>query len=631
MDYKEIERIIKETIPKECGLSKIEFLGVNVVIYLRNIKRFYDSDQLIKKIASKIRKKIIIRTAPESLMPIPQAMEKIKSLLPKELEVTSIKFVPEFSEVRIESLKPGLVIGKGGQLLKQIMLETGWAAIALRTPTMTSATIKGLRAADIADAEYRKKFLSSVGKRICQNTVKTRWGRTVFLGGFREVGRSSMLVQTPNSKILIDVGINPVTMDPSKAFPALNLLGFPLEELDAVIITHAHMDHVGFLPYLFRYGYNGPVYMTPPTKDLAVLLQQDYIDLVKKTFGVNPPYTKKDIQKEIRHIITLNYEEVVDITPEVKLILYNAGHILGSSMVHLHIGGGTHNMLHTGDMKFGFTRLLDPAKVTFPRVETVFIESTYGGKNDYVPSRAESDKRLMEVIKETISKKGKVLIPVFAVGRSQEILLVLEEFFRKNPDFSVPIYIDGMVREASAIHTAYPEFLKESLKRRILSNQSPFESELIKVAKGENRYDIVDGEPCVILAPSGMLAGGPSYEYLKLMAEDEKNTIIFVGYQSPLSLGYKIQQGVKEIPIIGEDGKTKVLNIKMRVETVEGFSGHSSRPQLMAFLKNLTPTPNRVFMMHGNWNKTEEFARAAAQMLKRETRAPLNYEAIRLF
>jgi predicted metal-dependent RNase len=216
------------------------------------------------------------------------------------------------------------------------------------------------------------------------------------------------------------------------------------------------------------------------------------------------------------------------------------------------------------------------------------------------------------------------------VGRSQEILLVLEEHFRRNPDFNVPVYIDGMVYEASAIHTAYPEYMREQVQRRILSDNSPFESPMIKVAKGTDKEAIVNGEPCIILAPSGMLSGGPSYEYLKLMADDPKNALVFVGYQSALSLGSKIQRGMKEIPVTGDDGKTKILNIAMRVETVEGFSGHSDRSQLMAFLKNLRPNPERVFTMHGDWGKSEEFAKSAGMMLHKESRALSNLEAVRL-
>ncbi|MCK4319806.1 beta-CASP ribonuclease aCPSF1 [Candidatus Micrarchaeota archaeon] len=619
-----------DIMPEKCGVEKVETEGVNVSIYVKNINAFYENDQLIKKLAGALRKKVSVRVAQPYLEDMERAKKFILNTVPEGAGISSILFSSPFSEVHIEALKPGLVIGKKGVILKEIITKTKWSPVVLRTPTMKSSTIHGIRKSIILDSNDRKKFLINVGKKICQPAPETGWIRAVMLGAFREIGRSCLLLQTQNSKVLLDCGINPVTTDPPKAYPSLNMLGFPLEELDAVILSHAHLDHSGFIPYLYAYGYNGPVYMTPPTRDLIALLQIDYISLIKKSFGTDAPYTKKDIQKELRSVIPVEYGEVVDITPEIKMTFYNAGHILGSAMIHLHIGEGAHNMVYTGDMKYGYTKLFNPANTNFPRVESIFMESTYGKRSDIMPNRVEMENRLLSLIKQTIEKKGSVLIPVFAVGRSQEIMLVLEEYYRRNPDFNIPVYIDGMVLEASAIHTAYPEYLKEHLQRRILSNNSPFESPMIKVAKGSEKKDIVEGDPCIILAPSGMLNGGPSVEYLKLMAPEEKNSLIFIGYQSALSLGNKIQRGLKEIPLSGEDGRTDVLQIKMRVETVEGFSGHSDRHQLLSFLKNLKPTPERIFTMHGDWNKTEELARAAGNMLNKEARAPLNLEAIRL-
>lgn len=628
--YKEIIKKINEITPKDCELVKVEPEGLSMVLYLKNIEAFYKKDSLIKELAGAIKKKVTIRADPSALMPIDKAKKLIESLVPTEAGVKTITFVPEMSEVHIEALKSGLVIGKGGSLLKQVMLGTGWSPVVIRAPTMPSVTLAGVRKINVVEAAARKKFLVDIGKKICQPTPATDWIRTVGLGGFKEVGRSCLLVQTQNSKVLIDVGVNTSTSDTTKAYPYLNMLGFSMKSLDAVVISHGHMDHMGFLPYLFAYGYEGPVYCTPPTRDLMVLLQQDYINLCKKSLHIEPLYSKKDIHNELKHLIPVDYGEVVDITPEIKMTLYNAGHIIGSASVHLHVGEGAHNLVYSGDLKFGFTRLFDPANTRFPRLETLFIESTYGGRNDISLSRHESENRLAKIIEETLSKRGKVLIPVFAVGRSQEILMVLEEYIRRHPEFQAPIYIDGMVLEASAIHTAYPEYLREQLQRRILSDRSPFENPFIKLAKGTDREKIVNGEPAIILAPSGMLAGGPSLEYLKMMADDEKNTLIFVGYQSSLSLGHKIQNGLKEVPITGDDGKTKLLKINMRVETAEGFSGHSDRAQLIAYLKNLRPTPERVITMHGDLNKTEDFARSAGMVLRKDSRAMADLEAYRL-
>lgn len=631
MHYKDIVKKIEEIMPRDCEVTKVEPEGLSTVIYIKNIEAFYRNDRLIKELASALKKKVTIRVDPKELLQTDKAERLIRELVPEEAEIKSITFVPEMCEVRIEAIKPGLVIGKGGSILKEVMLKTKWSPVTLRAPTMPSATLDGVRKSAVVEAADRKKFLVNIGKKICQSSPPGDWIRVMALGGFREVGRSCLLVQTPHSKVLIDCGVNPATSDPTKAYPYLNMTGFSMKDIDAVVISHGHMDHMGFLPYLFAYGYEGPVYCTPPTRDFMALLQQDYLNLCNKVFNVEAPYKKKDIQRELRNVITVDYEEVVDITPEIKMTLYNAGHILGSSSVHLHIGEGAHNLVYSADLKFGFTRLFEPANTRFPRLETLFIESTYGGRNDISVNRFESEKRLMRIIRETAEKRGKVLIPVFAVGRSQEIMLVIEEFARRDPDFNIPVYIDGMVLEASAIHTAYPEYLREQLQRRILSDRSPFESPILKVAKGTSKESIVEpDEPAIILAPSGMLTGGPSYEYLKLLADDEKNTLVFCGYQSALSLGSKIQRGMKEVPTLGDDGKMKSLKINMRIETAEGFSGHSDRAQLMAYLKNLRPSPERVFTMHGDWNKTEEFSRSIGSMMRKETRAIADLEALRL-
>jgi len=629
--YKDIEKKVMEIMPSSCQVTKVEPEGLATVVVIRDIKSFYQNDQLIRELASALKKKVLIRVDQSKLTEPEKAKEIIESLVPKEAEIRSIRFSPDFSEVYIEALKPGLVIGKGGSILKEVILQTGWTPITVRSPTMPSVTLDGVRKSMVAETADRKKFLLGIGRKICQPMPSSDWVRLVGLGGFREIGRSCILLQTQHSKILMDCGANTATSESGKAYPYLNMLGFGLEELDAVIISHGHMDHMGFVPYLFAYGYDGPVYTTPPTRDIMMLLQQDYINLAKRSLNIEAPYSKKHIQKELRNIIAVNYGEVVDITPEVKMTLYNAGHILGSAAVHLHIGEGAHNLVYGGDMKFGFTKLFEPVQTHFPRAETLLLESTYGGRNDTTPPRQYMERRLMDVILQTMERRGKVLIPVFAVGRSQEILLVLEEFYRHNPDqFNYPVYIDGMVLEASAIHTAYPEYMREQIQRRILSDNSPFESPMIKVAKGTDKEKIINGDPCVILAPSGMLSGGPSFEYLKLMADDPKNTLIFVGYQSALSLGNKIQRGMKEVPTLGDDGKIKMLNINMQVQTVESFSGHSDRSQLMAYLRNMRPTPERVITMHGDYNKTEELARSAAMLLRREGRAMNNLEALRL-
>jgi len=624
----DIQKKLEPVLPAGCTITKAEYEGPDVAIYLKNIEAFYSDPNLIKRIAGVLRKRVLVRSDPSNLTPPDEAVKKIKEIVPQEAGITDIKFSPEFCEVIIDSLKPGLVIGKGGSTLKAIILQTGWAPKILRTPTMPSETVKGIRSSLFKESDFRKKFLSAVGKKISAGNGKSDWVKVTALGGFKEVGRTCLLLQTSNDKILLDCGVNAETTEAARAYPYLNAMNLALDELDAVIVTHAHLDHSGFIPYLVAYGYDGPIYCTPPTRDLMVMLQFDYINVLQKN-GITAPYAEKDVRKMLNMCITRQYDEVTDITPEIKLTFHNAGHILGSAMVHLHIGDGLHNLVFTGDIKYGFTRLFEQATTTFPRMETLFIESTYGGRSDLMPPRQDAEARLKELIHETIQNKGKVLIPVFAVGRSQEIMLVLEEYAQSSGSFECPIYIDGMILEASAIHTAYPEYLRQSVQRRVLSNKSPFESKIFESVKN-NRKEIVEGDPCVILAPSGMMSGGPSVEYFKMMAEDPRNLLIFVGYQSALSLGRKIQSGMKEIPVLGEKGMLETVKVNMRVETIDGFSGHSDRNQLVSFIRHLKPTPERIFTLHGDETKCDDLARSVNKMTRIETRAPLNLDAIRL-
>jgi len=626
---RELQDSILEVLPAECELTKVEVEGPQVVLYLKSIKAFYNDSNLITRIAAKIRKKVVLRSDSTSLLPQEKALEMIKSFIPAEAKITNIVFDTAFNEVDIEALKPGLVIGKGGSVLKQIILETGWSPKVLCSPTSASEIERAIRASMIKNSEERKKFLNELGKKLTLSgpAAPVDWIKVTALGGFKEVGRSCMLLQTPKSNVIIDCGLNPDTSDPTRAYPYLSSMNMALEQIDAVICTHAHLDHSGFIPYLYAYGYNGPVYCTPPTRDLMVLLQQDSIKVLTSE-GKGSPYGERDIKKQLNHTIVRNYGEVTDVTPDIRFTFYNAGHILGSATVHLHIGEGLHNLVCTGDMKFGKNRLLDAAEVRFPRIETLIMESTYGGKNDIKPRLEETESRLATTIREVINRKGKVLIPVISVGRAQEIMLVLEEYFRND---NIPIYMDGMSKEASAIHTVYPEYLRRNIQRRILQNDSPFDHEMFnRVVSGDRQGIVESDEPCIVLAPSGMLSGGPSVEFLRLMGSDPKNAIIFVGYQAAMSLGRRIQNGERDVPVLNSANKVDITKLNLSVHTVDGFSGHSDRSQLLSYVRSLRPKPGRIFMGHGDENKCDDLARTVNRMMHIETRAPMNLDSIRL-
>ena len=420
-------------------------------------------------------------------------------------------------------------------------------------------------------------------------------------------------------------------VDDKTSYPYLNVPEFNLNDLDAVIITHAHLDHSGFVPYLYHYGYQGPTYCTTPTRDMMTLLQQDHIDISHREDDPLP-FNIKDVKETINKTITLDYGEVTDISPDMRLTLHNAGHIVGSAMAHLHIGDGKHNFVYTGDFKNEKSRLLEPSVTRFPRIESLVMESTYGGHEDVTPTRNTAEKELIKTIYNTLNRGGKVLIPVFAVGRAQEIMIVLEEYINHGILKEVPVYIDGMIWEATAIHTAHPEYLSNDLRDQIFHiGKNPFISDVFeKVTNNEQRRKLIDNpEPCIILSTSGMLTGGNSVEYFKELCEDEKNSIIFVGYQSEGSLGRRIQKGFEEVPL-EKDGVTQLFHINLEVITIDGFSGHSDRKQLMEYVRRLSPKPDKILVCHGDAYKALDLASSIYRSYKIETKTPMNLETTRL-
>lgn len=626
-----IKKTIVQRLPERVQVAKIEFEGPEVVIYTKNPEIITENGDLIRNLAKDLRKRIIIRSDKTVLLDPEKTIDKIHEIVPEEAQITNISFDDVTCEVLIEAKKPGLVIGKYGTTSREIVKNTGWAPKILRTPPISSEIIERVRNTLKSNSKERKKILQSLGTRIHQGVkYENDWARLSSMGGFKEVGRSCMLLQTPNSRVMLDCGVNVAGTDDKSSYPLLNVPEFSLSDLDAVIVSHAHLDHSGFLPYLYHYGYEGPIYCTTPTRDLMTLLQLDHIDIAHREDDPLP-FNIKHVQKSIKHTITLDYGEVTDISPDIRLTLHNAGHIIGSAMSHMHIGDGQHNMVYTGDFKYERSRLLEPATVRFPRAETVVMESTYGGHEDVQPSRNNAEKEMMKTIYKTLKRGGKVLIPVFAVGRAQELMIVLEEYMRHGMIEEVPIHIDGMIWEATAIHTARPEYLSKDLRDQIFHmGRNPFISDAFnKVQNTNERQDIVEGEPSIILSTSGMLTGGNSVEYFKWLCEDEKSTLIFVGYQSEGSLGRRIQKGWKDIPL-KEEGKTKLYNVEMEIKTIEGFSGHSNRRQLMDYVKRLSPRPEKVIMCHGDPYKTMDLASSVHRSYKIETRTPLNLECTRI-
>ncbi|WP_019176875.1 beta-CASP ribonuclease aCPSF1 [Methanomassiliicoccus luminyensis] len=622
---------IRKIAPSDVNIAAIEFEGPVVVIYTKDMEKFASNNDIVRQLAQGLRRRVAIRPDP-SMLANPETVEKrIREIIPEEAQITDIYFEDDTGEVTIEAIAPGLVIGKHGSILNEIKKEVGWAPKVVRAPPLPSKTVSDIRAYLRTISDDRKVFLKKVGRRLARPRIEGEsWIRMTALGGYREVGRSATLLSTRESKVLIDCGIDPSDKDGGTPYfnaPEIQ----PLDALDAVVITHAHMDHCALLPALYKYGYDGPVYCTPPTRDLMSLMQLDGIK-VSYGEGKKAPYESSHVREVVAHCIPLKYGETTDIAPDMRLTFQNAGHILGSAVCHFHIGDGLYNIAFTGDMKFERTWLFNATVNKFPRLETLVMEATYGGYRDVQPSRIDAGNTLKAVCERVLARNGKILIPVFAVGRSQEVMLVLEELIRTGKLPNVPIYLDGMIWEATAIHTAYPEYLNSQLRTQIFQmGQNPFLSQNFKRVETQDMRERIchDVEPCIVLSTSGMMNGGPVLEYLKAWADDPKNCLVFVGYNAEGTLGSKIQRGWSELTL-SERGKPVTVKMKMDVETAEGFSGHSDRRQLMAYIASLDPKPERIVIGHGEEHKCSDLASSIYKKFNVETRAPMNLETIRM-
>ncbi len=625
----EILAKIVELLPESASIVQTRFEGASAVVFTDSLDFLVEAHKYLSNVAKELKLRIEARASGKLLLKPQEAEEKIREIL-KDAGVTEIFFERHRSVAVIEVERPSRVFQEGMKLIQEIKAKTAWSPVIYRKPPLKSEIITTVRSVWTKRSKERAEFLHEVGLRIYSEGRPLRWVRTSFFGGAREVGRSSIFVQTPESRILLDCGINVASK--AEAYPYLDAPEFDLRALDAVVITHAHLDHSGFLPYLYRLGYKGPAYMTPPTLFLSVLLQLDFIE-VNQREGTGMLYTSKEIEEEVLHAILIPYEEVTTITPDIRLTFYDAGHILGSAMVHLHFGEGFYNLLYTGDLKFAETRLHEPPKTTFPRLEALIIESTYGGSDDIQKPRQEAEEELLSIINMTLERGGKVLIPVLGAGRAQEIMLIVEEAVRKGKlPKDVKVFVDGIVWDTTAIYTTFPEFLHRSIRAKVFAREeNPLLSKIfLRVGSQKEREKVALEEgPCIILATSGMLTGGPSVYYFEALAPYPQNSIIFVNYQAVGSLGRKVQRRPKEI-VLNSGTSRKVVPLNMEVYTIEGFSAHSDRNELLSFVKALDPRPQVVITVHGEPKKTVELAKAIRQELGVATKVPNNLDAIRL-
>ncbi len=624
---------ILNNIPAEAQITRIEYEGPRIALYTKNPKYLQKNNYIISEIVNSLKKRVVTRTEKSIRKPEEEARTILDRLFPTEAGVTSYFFDDTLGEVTAEVNTPKVLTQEGGFDLGNAMEQTGWKIKVRKAPHLVSTSIQNVNFALKAGGEGRGRFLRELGESIFRPRLTSSEQITIkTLGAFQEVGRSCLLVETSESKVLLDCGIHPGAKNNWDAYPRLDWADIGLEELDGVIISHSHLDHMGFLPALYKFGYDGPVYCTEPTLPLMTLLQNDFVKIAQIEGG-RIIYDQKDIRDLIQHTITLPYGMVTDVSPDIKLVLNNAGHILGSATVHLHIGEGAHNIVYSGDYKYGRTQLLDSATWNYPRVETLITESTYGAKEDIMPLREEVEMNFVNAINTTLKEGGKVLIPIPAVGRAQEILLVIDQYMRSKILVEAPVFIEGMISEATAIHVSYAEYLSRELRAKMLDEGvNPFLSEYFtSIEHASNREEALREGPAIIMATSGMLEGGPVLEYFGNVAPLERNKILFVSYQVQGTLGRRVLDGSSQASLMEENGKIKIVDVRCKVQKVEGFSGHSDYNQIIRFIGKLRPKLQQVLVNHGEKRKVENLAYAIQRIYRIPTIHPAVQEAIRLY
>lgn len=606
---------ILNNIPSESEITKIEYEGPFIVLYSRKPSVLLENQEIISKMVNLIKKRIVIRTD-SSIRSSEESVDQIiRSSCTNANNIPEICFDPALGEVTV-FVNDSRTLTELNQQETVLVGKTGWKLTCRRAPKNLTL-IKTMNEILHNSSEERINFYKRVGEKIFRQKLSgSEEASIVCLGGFSEIGRSSMLIVTHESKILLDFGIKTYKVEDTDLLPRLDIYGIGMNEIDAVVISHAHLDHCGAVPILCKYGYDGPVYCTEPTFPIMISILQDYLSKSKE-----PLYSTRDIESLISHVIPLNYGAVTDISPDVRITFANSGHMIGSASTHLHIGNGDHNIVYTGDLKFGRLNTVDNAFWNFPRAETLIIESTNGNRDDKFVTRDIAEENLARSINSTIQEGGRLLIPVPVLGLSQEICVtlgMLRSVKMINPD---NIFVDDKVLDMFNFYEMYSDYLSKPLKQRISDQiEDPlFINSLVKLESS------IEWEKSIVLCPSSMLTDGPSVNYLSKIADDPSSKVILLSDQFQSTTGRLLQEGQRNIVLEGNN-----VDIKCKIDVIPGFSIHSDYNQLLAYVNRLKPKLKKVITNHGEGKKCQNLSNSINKIFKIQSLHPLVQESIKV-
>ena len=431
-----------------------------------------------------------------------------------------------------------------------------------------------------------------------------------FCGAAGTTTGSQHLLEINGKRILLDCGLYQGSRrhayEVNCCFPH-----FDPKSIDAVILSHAHIDHSGNLPNLTSKGYAGNIYATHATRDLCQIMLADcariqegdieWLNKHRKKEGLEPAtllYTEQEAERCLRQFVTISYDRPMLVSDGVTVTFIDAGHILGSAQVLLevddHADGKKKRFLFSGDVGRGSNEVLrDPVPV--PDIDFLLMESTYGGREHEAPPGMGG--HFGEIIRQAVQRGGKILIPSFAVERTQQLLFVLNELFESGEIPEIPVYVDSpLAVSATEIYRLHPESFNQEVYESLFERQNPFGFEnltLVRSVNGSKALNDIIGV-AIIISASGMCEAGRILHHLKNNIGDPKTTVLFVGYCADNTLGRRIRDGEREVPILG--GRYKV---RAKIEIIDSFSGHADHSELIAWFERMSGPKQRVWLVHG--------------------------------
>jgi metallo-beta-lactamase family protein len=459
-----------------------------------------------------------------------------------------------------------------------------------------------------------------------------------FQGAARTVTGSRHRLRFGDRSWLFDCGLYQGHRD--EAERVNRTFAFAPGELDAVVVSHAHLDHTGNLPTLVSQGYRGRIHATPATVDLcrfmledsAYLQERDLAHVNKRAGGKaarRPLYALPDVQETMGRFVEHDYGEPWDLFDGVGVRYYDAGHILGSALTTFQFeqNGRTYRLGMSGDMGRSGRPILEDPEV-HPGVDALVLESTYGNRTH--PPAEETERRLVEVIERTAARGGRVLVPAFAVGRTQELVATFHRLCESGRLCELPIFVDSpMARNATEVFVRHPELFDGSTRKAFeREHGAPFGFERLRYVSTVDESKALNQRsgPCIIVAASGMCEGGRILHHLRHGLGDARNTVLFVGFQAEGTLGRRIVEGAETVNVYGEP-----VRVRAEVVSLQGFSAHADRDELLRWVARLEPSPRRIFLVHGELEAAEALVEPLRERTGADVRVPERGEVFELW